>query len=266
MEIRAVIQFKWRHFQGNIIKWAVQRYCRGDVSYRDLACKMRRRGITVDHSTLCRWVRNYAPAFDKPAGNPAADARAWSVEEHAVRLGGRRKYLYRAVDRSGNTVDFFLSGIRRGKRAARRRIGKALDSTSDRKMRRKPDAAANRRATGPLRTKAGTAAIAPVPFKPARLRPPVRHHPPDTGHDAGKPDERPAPVFPTPHLDPETSRPPCRGAWPASAAFAVRLAQWARPHRFSMLTTAVFRQGRRLRPEPCGQGRMAVMAEKPVSA
>ncbi|MHC2295870.1 transposase-like protein [Rhizobium mongolense] len=50
--------FKWRHFQGEIILWAVRWYCRYGVSYRDLEQMMGERGVPVDHSTIYRWVQN----------------------------------------------------------------------------------------------------------------------------------------------------------------------------------------------------------------
>jgi transposase, IS6 family len=53
--------FKWRHFQGEVILWAVRWYCRDRVSYRDLEQMMGERGVAVDHSTIYRWVQKYAP-------------------------------------------------------------------------------------------------------------------------------------------------------------------------------------------------------------
>ena len=46
--------FKWRHFQGEVILWAVRWYCRYGVSYRDLEQMMAERGVPVDHSTIYR--------------------------------------------------------------------------------------------------------------------------------------------------------------------------------------------------------------------
>lgn len=57
--------FKWRHFQGEIILWAVRWYCRYGVSYRDLEQMMGERGVGVDHSTIYRWVQKYAPEIEK---------------------------------------------------------------------------------------------------------------------------------------------------------------------------------------------------------
>src|SRR5215471_5460401 len=53
--------FKGRHFEGEIVPWAVRWYCRYGVSYRDLEQMMGERGVSVDHSTIYRWVQKYAP-------------------------------------------------------------------------------------------------------------------------------------------------------------------------------------------------------------
>jgi len=56
--------FKWRHFQGEVILWAVRWYCRYGVSYRDLEQMMGERGVPVDHTTIYRWVQKYAPEIE----------------------------------------------------------------------------------------------------------------------------------------------------------------------------------------------------------
>src|SRR5450756_1885433 len=58
-------EFKWRHFEGEIILWAVRWYCRYGISYRDLEQMMGERGVPVDHSTIYRWVQRYAPEIEK---------------------------------------------------------------------------------------------------------------------------------------------------------------------------------------------------------
>ena len=78
------------------------------------------RGVEVDHSTINRWVLKYAPELDKrirPQLNPTNDS--WRVDETYIEVNGEWKYLYRAVDSEGNTLDFMLSAKRNGKAAAR---------------------------------------------------------------------------------------------------------------------------------------------------
>ena len=57
-------EFKWRQFQGEVILWAVRWYCRYGISYRDLEQMMGKRGVSVDHSTIYRWVQRYAPEME----------------------------------------------------------------------------------------------------------------------------------------------------------------------------------------------------------
>jgi transposase, IS6 family len=60
-----VSNFKGRHFGGEIVLWAVRWYCRYGISYRDLEQMMAERGVSVDHSTIYRWVQRYAPEIEK---------------------------------------------------------------------------------------------------------------------------------------------------------------------------------------------------------
>ena len=74
---------------------------------------MRDRGVEVDHSTLSRWVQKYASEVDKrcrPYLKPTNDS--WRVDETYIKVKGENKYLYRAVDSQGNTLDFLLTAKR----------------------------------------------------------------------------------------------------------------------------------------------------------
>jgi Transposase and inactivated derivatives len=120
--------FKWRHFQGEVILWAVRWYCRYGVSYRDLEHMMGERGVSVDHSTIYRCVQKYAPEIEKRLRWHWRRPRStsWRVDETYVKVRGKWTYLYRAVDKFGNTIDFYLSPTRNAK-AAKRFLGKALN-------------------------------------------------------------------------------------------------------------------------------------------
>ena len=121
--------FKWRHFQEEIILLCVRWYLRYPLSYRNLEEMMLERGLTVDHTTVYRWVQAYAPELDKRARaylRPTSDS--WRVDETYIKVKGEWKYLYRAVDSEGNNLDFMLSA-RRDARAAERFFRKALKST-----------------------------------------------------------------------------------------------------------------------------------------
>lgn len=120
--------FKWRHYKGEIILWAVRWYCRYPISYRNLEEMLEERGITVDHTTLYRWVQHYAPAMEKRLRwywRHGFDA-SWRLDETYIKVRGKWTYLYRAVDKHGDTIDFYLSSTRNAK-AAKRFLGKALN-------------------------------------------------------------------------------------------------------------------------------------------
>ena len=119
--------FKGRHFRGEIVLWAVRWYCRYPISYRDLEAMMTERGVAVDHSTIYRWVQRFAPEMEKRLRWQwrRPQSRSWRVDETYIKVRGKWAYLYRAVDKLGNTIDFYLSATRNTK-AAKRFLGKAL--------------------------------------------------------------------------------------------------------------------------------------------
>lgn len=76
------------------------------------------RGLNVDHTTIFRWVQAYSPEMDKrlnPSHPPTNDS--WRVDETYIKIKGVWKYLYRAVNSEGNTLDFMLSAKRDAKAA-----------------------------------------------------------------------------------------------------------------------------------------------------
>ncbi|MCL4156855.1 UNVERIFIED_CONTAM: hypothetical protein GTU68_010013 [Idotea baltica] len=118
--------FKWRHYRGEVILWAVRWYCRYGISYRDLEEMLCERGVDVDHSTVYRWVQHYAPEMGlRWQYRPHSFAGSWRVDETYIKVKGKWKYLYRAVTKSGDTIDFYLSSTRNAK-AAKRFLAKAL--------------------------------------------------------------------------------------------------------------------------------------------
>jgi transposase-like protein len=118
--------FKWRHFQGEIILLCVRWYLRYSLSYRDLEEMMLERGLSVDHTTIYRWVQAYAPELDRRVRPHLKQINdSWRVDETYVKVKGQWMYLYRAVDSTGATIDFFLSE-RRSRLSAHTFLLKAL--------------------------------------------------------------------------------------------------------------------------------------------
>jgi transposase-like protein len=118
--------FKGRHFNHLLITQAVRWYITYKLSYRDVCDLMAERGVTVVHTTVLRWVQCFVPAFEKKWENYARPVgSSWRVDETYIKVNGQWRYLYRAVDKQGQTVDFLLSK-NRDKAAAVRFFKKAI--------------------------------------------------------------------------------------------------------------------------------------------
>ncbi|EEQ12669.1 transposase [Yersinia frederiksenii ATCC 33641] len=80
------------------------------------------RGVNVDHTTIYRWVQRYAPEMEKRLRwywRHPTDLRPWHLDETYIKVKGHWKYLYRAVDTAGQTIDFLLTAKRDGVAALR---------------------------------------------------------------------------------------------------------------------------------------------------
>jgi transposase-like protein len=122
--------FKWRQFQPEIIVLCVRWYLRYALSYRDLEEMMLQRGLHVDHTTIYRWMQQYAPELEKrcrPHLKGFTDS--WKVDETYIKIKKVWVYLYRAVDSQGNTLEFLLSSTRDAE-AAKGFFVKALQSSA----------------------------------------------------------------------------------------------------------------------------------------
>ena len=93
---------------------------------------MTERGVAVDHSTIDRWVQHFAPEMEKRLRWQWCQPRSrnWRIDETDVKVRRKWAYLYRAVDKVANTIDFYLSSTRNTK-AAKRFLGKALKGLND---------------------------------------------------------------------------------------------------------------------------------------
>ena len=119
--------FKGRHFQRDIILWAVRWYCKYGISYRELQEMLAERGVNVDHSTIYRWVQRYAPEMENGCAGTGVTFRScpWHMDETYVKVKWPL-YLYWAVD-SQPHCRFYLSS-RRNSKAAYRFLGKILNN------------------------------------------------------------------------------------------------------------------------------------------
>jgi transposase-like protein len=118
--------FKWRHYAPDVILLCVRLYCRYSLSYRDLEEMMGERGLTVDHVTVFRWVQRYAPEINKRLRpHLKMSGTSYRLDETYVKVGKEWKYLYRAVDSQGQTIEFMLSA-RRDVSAAKRFFKKMM--------------------------------------------------------------------------------------------------------------------------------------------
>jgi transposase-like protein len=109
-----------------VITVAVRWYLRYGLSYRDIEELLAERGVDVDHVTVYRWVQRFTPLFAdaaRPLRHAAGDR--WFVDETYVKVAGRWRYLYRAVDQFGQVIDVLLSE-QRDTAAARRFFTRAL--------------------------------------------------------------------------------------------------------------------------------------------
>ena len=120
--------FKGRHFDQEIVVLNVRWYLTYKLSYRDLVAMMSERGIDLAHTTILRWVQHYTPEFQKRWNRFARTVGgSWRMDETYVRVKGHWTYLYRAVDKRGETVDFYLSQ-KRDVNAAKTFLRKAMNS------------------------------------------------------------------------------------------------------------------------------------------
>jgi transposase-like protein len=104
---------KWRHFEPTIILLCVRWYCRYQLSYRDVEEMMYERGLDVDHSTVFGWVQRYAPEINKRLRlHLQMTGTSYRVDETSIKVGKTYKYLYRAVDKQGQTIEFRLCAKR----------------------------------------------------------------------------------------------------------------------------------------------------------
>ena len=127
--------FKWKHFKSDFIILCVRWYIKYPLSYRNIEDMMLERGMLVDHTTIMRWVFQYAPILNRRLRKHLAPTNdSWRMDETYLKIKGVEHYLYRAVDSEDKTIDFWLSK-KRDKKAAKKFLKKALKSSHNQQPR-----------------------------------------------------------------------------------------------------------------------------------
>ena len=120
--------FNGRQHPGELIILCVRLYLRYPLSYEHVAELVAERGVEVDASCIWRWVQAYAPELNKrcrPYLKPVN--KSYRIDETYIKVKGKEKYLYRAVDSTGQTIEFLLTA-KRDAAGAKRFFRKALRS------------------------------------------------------------------------------------------------------------------------------------------
>ena len=103
------VSFKRHRFPAEIIRHAVWLYFRFTLSLRDVEEMLAERGIEVSYETIRCWTRKFGPQFARRLKKlrPAPSPR-WHLDEMVCTVGGRRMYLWRAVDDEGEVLDLVM--------------------------------------------------------------------------------------------------------------------------------------------------------------
>src|SRR5471030_2724853 len=126
-----MLNFKGMRFPIDVILVCIRWYVAYPLSYRHLEEMMEERGVSVDHSSINRWAVRFLPFIEKIARKHKRPVGgSWRMDETYMKVKGVWKYLYRAVDKQGKTVDFLLTA-KRDMAAAKRFFNKAMGANGD---------------------------------------------------------------------------------------------------------------------------------------
>jgi putative transposase len=120
------IRFKGAHFPHDIILVGVRWYVAYPLSDRHVEALMEERGVSIDHATIQRWVVQYSPPLEETFQRRKRPVwRSWRLDETYITVKGEWRYLDRAVDKPGQTIDVLLTE-ERDEQAAKRFLTKAI--------------------------------------------------------------------------------------------------------------------------------------------
>jgi len=121
-----MLDTKRMRFPLDVILVCIRWYAAYPLSYRNLEEMMHERGVFVDHSSISRWAIRFLPLLEKIFRKHKRQVGgSWRMDETYIKVKGVWKYLYRAVDKEGKTIDFLLTA-KRDKAAAMRFFEKAI--------------------------------------------------------------------------------------------------------------------------------------------
>ena len=122
-----MIDFKVHRFEIDLTLTGVCWYLAYPLSYRNLEEMMAERGVPVDHSNIYRWVQKFSPQLEAVFrnGRKRPVGQSWRMDETYLKIKVQWRYLYRAVDKTGQTIDFLLT-THRDKKAALRFFKKSV--------------------------------------------------------------------------------------------------------------------------------------------
>jgi putative transposase len=124
--VTMAISFKGAHFPQDIILMGVRWYLAYPLSYRHVEELLEERGVPIDHATIQRWVVKYSPQLEEAFHRRKRPVWvSWRMDETYIKVKGQWYYLYRAVDKTGQTIDFLLTE-QRDEQAAKRFLTKAI--------------------------------------------------------------------------------------------------------------------------------------------
>lgn len=116
--MRSASHDPWDQIREEIILLCIQWYVTERLSYSQLKMVMQQRGFKIDPRTINAIVQEYTPrAMKRFRETERRRKKGWRVVQIPFKFGGRRKYLYRALDAQGNTLDFIITGKRNKERA-----------------------------------------------------------------------------------------------------------------------------------------------------
>ena len=103
------VRYSGYRFHSQIISYAVWVYHRFCLSFRDVEDLLAERGIIVSYETIRQWCEkfglDYARRLKRREGRLGDH---WHLDEVFIRINGRQRYLWRAVDQDGDVIDILV--------------------------------------------------------------------------------------------------------------------------------------------------------------